>query len=411
MYCKKTWKAGMLLLAGMCVLCSLPVQAAPPKPSPQAAAVDPEVMIGQKAAQEVMKEEKVVTSGPEWERVNRIGETIAQAANQYAIPASFGSSVHKIFQFHFYVVQNNDVNAFSLPGGFVFVNTGLLKFVHSDDELAAVLGHEIGHVEHHHVITLMRQQNKLQSILTPLQLAALALVLTHSGGSYTSGKQGSDLAGAGMNLMEASQLYSIARINGYRVHAEEDADHTGIMLLTHTQYDPAAMYTFMLRLSTYEREHGDQMLGIYRDHPPTPQRIAAAKALLNQLHIPIYFSVADPAWRAVVKPVQVNGQTLQQISVKGVDMGTVTAQDGQTAQQHAELIGRRINWLLDRGLAAFEIRANTATGSVVARGLSIFTQADAAACHTTLQALASQLSMAVVQVNEIKQMELAAAEN
>ncbi len=362
----------------------------------QTAKTDPEVALGAKAAKEVMSEEKVLTSGPEWERVNRIGQIIAAAANKYPVPAMFGSSAHVLLHFHFYVVDNPDVNAFSLPGGFVFVNTGLLKFVHSDDELAAVLAHETGHVEHHHVITLMKQQAKIQNVMTPIQLAALAMMLSNN--KY-------DTAGAGLATLQASQLYSIARINGYSVHAEEDADHTAMMLLIHTQFSPVALYTFMVRLNTYEKTHGMENLGIYRDHPPTPQRIAAAKEVLKQLNIPIRVSTVDPTWLPVVTSIKQDGVDLAQIAVKSVLLCTIAPQDGQTAVQRADVIAKRLDQLLDDNVPAFEVQVDPQTQTVNVHGVPILTSADAAAQHLTLSALSTNLGYAIVQVNEHKQLE------
>ena len=357
---------------------------------------DPEVIIGEKAAAQEAKQAKVLTSGPLWERVNRIGQVIAAAADKYPIPAMFGSSVLKQFHYTFHVVDNPDVNAFSLPGGFIYVNTGLLNFVHSDDELAAVLAHEIGHADHHHVITLMREQQKAQSILTPIQIAALAMILSHGN---------NDMPAAGFEVLQGSELYGIARINGYSVRAEEDADHTGMMLLTHTSFNPVAMYTFMVRLAAYERAHGDTNLGIYRDHPPTPQRIRAALAVIQQLNLPIRISQVDPTWQAQVKALTVNGQNVAQISIKDIVVCNMVAEGGQSAVQRATTTAKNLDYLVDRDLAPYEVRADTESGKVLARGITIADKADADAANLTIKGLSSEIGAAIVQVDQRRQME------
>ena len=357
---------------------------------------DPEVIIGEKAAAEEAKQAKVITSGPLWERVNRIGQVIAAAADKYPIPAMFGSSVLKPFHYTFNVVENPDVNAFSLPGGFIYVNTGLLKFVHSDDELAAVLAHEIGHADHHHVITLMREQKKAQAILTPIQIAALAMILSRGN---------NDLPRTGFEVLQGSELYGIARINGYSVKAEEDADHTGMMLLTHTPFNPVAMYTFMVRLATYERDHGDTNLGIYRDHPPTPQRIRAALAVIKQLDLPIRISQVDPTWQAQVKPISLDGKPAVQISIKDIVICDMVAEGGQTAEQRGTTTAKNLNYLVDRDLAPYEVRADTEAGKVLARGITIADKADADAANLTIKGLANEIGAAIVQVDQRRQME------
>ncbi len=384
-------------------VCSIPASGAPPAPNAATEVApgyslknDPEVIIGEKAAAEEAKQAKVITSGPLWERVNKIGQVIAAAADKYPIPALFGSSLLKPFHYTFHVVENPDVNAFSLPGGFIYVNTGLLKFVHSDDELAAVLAHEIGHADHHHVITLMREQKKAQAILTPIQIAALAMILSRGN---------NDLPSAGFEVLQGSELYNIARINGYSVKAEEDADHTGMMLLTHTPYNPVAMYTFMVRLAAYERDHGDTNLGIYRDHPPTPQRIRAALAVIKQLDLPIRISQVDPTWQAQVKPITLNGQSAAQISIKEIVICDMVSAGGQTAAQRAETTAKNLDYLVDRDLAPYEVRADTEAGKVLARGITLADKADADAANLTIKGLANEIGAAIVQVDQRRQME------
>ena len=225
------------------------------------------------------------------ERVNRIGSEIAAIANVTRIPALYGTTNLKSFHYTFKVVDDKDVNAYSLPGGFIYVNKGLLNYIHSDDELAGVLGHEITHVMHHHILKLIHEQNKLQNVLNPVQLAAIAMIFAGRGNAGQ----------AGVGLLEGSQLYQVARINGYSVIAEQDADHGSILLLQHTHYNPVGLYSFMVRLASYERNHGFAGdMGILRDHPPGPERVEAAKKLLADLNIPVHVSEVDPPgarWR------------------------------------------------------------------------------------------------------------------
>src|SRR5262249_439382 len=115
------------------------------KPPPE----DPEVKVGRDSAAETEKEVKFITEPAIVERVNRIGQEIAAIANSTEIPATWGDPKVKKFNYSFRVVDDKDVNAFSLPGGFIYVNKGLLDYVHSDDELAGVLAHEVAHAAHH----------------------------------------------------------------------------------------------------------------------------------------------------------------------------------------------------------------------------------------------------------------------
>jgi Zn-dependent protease with chaperone function len=356
---------------------------------------DPEVKLGKEAAQQDMKQLKLITSGPEYERLQKIGQELANVADRYPIPALWGYPNFKPFKFSFYLVDNKDVNAYSYPGGFVFVDKGLMDFVHSDDELAAVLAHEMGHVMHHHILKLLHEQGKLQNILTPLQLAAIGMIIAgHFGDNST--------AGAGFFLANGSQLYQVARMNGYSVHAEEDADHYSILLLTHTHFDPAAMYTFMSRLANTETP---QELGILRDHPPTPQRVEAAKHLLESLHIPLSITTADPAWRANVTDIKKGNDDLAQISVKGIVVCSVVGLDGESAHDRAVALATKLDQLLDSGLQAYEIHYAPNGEGIMLRNTLFLTQADAQAQGTSLEQLKQSLGNAIIQIIQMRQIE------
>jgi predicted Zn-dependent protease len=373
----------------------------PPAAQAQPAAVtkpaqeDPEIKLGRQAAEENDKHIKLVTDSAILERVNRIGQEIAAVANKMPIPAGFGDAKLKQFNYTFKVVDDKDVNAYSLPGGFIYVNKGLLDYVHSDDELAGVLAHEIGHAAHHHVMKLIHEQKKLESVLNPLQIAALAALIYGKG-------QG---AQAGSSVMYGSQLYATAKVNGYSVEAEKDADHTGLLLLTHTHYNPVGLYTFQIRLAAYERSkiHGE--LGILRDHPPGPERVAAAKQLLEDLNIPIYISEVDPAWRATVSTEKIGTVEFADVKLANVVICRVIGDEGLTAQQRADRIAKKLTSLFDRQLQPFEIRVNKDQTRVLARGVSILGEMDAAAQSKSIEVLAHEMADAVTIVNQKQQLD------
>ena len=210
---------------------------------------DNEVKIGRENAEENDKHVKLVTDAAIVERVNRIGQELAAVANRYPIPAQWGSSQLKQFHYTFRVVDDKDVNAYSLPGGYIYVNKGLVDYVHSDDELAGVLAHEITHASHHHMVKLIHEQSKIQNIMLPALVAAVAL--SHGG-----------VGNAGPLIMGA-QLYTTAKLNTYGVEAEKDANHGGLLLMTQTKYNPGGLYSFMVRLAAEERRTGPGELGIF----------------------------------------------------------------------------------------------------------------------------------------------------
>ena len=355
---------------------------------------DGEVKLGRENAEANDRQVKLVTDAAVVERVDRIGQELAAVANRFAIPALWGSSQLKPFHYTFKVVDDKDVNAYSLPGGFVYVNKGLLDAVRSDDELAGVLAHEIGHDAHHHMVKLIHENNKLNKFLTPLTLLALGAMIGAGGQTALDAS----------NLIYASQLYSIARINSYGVDAEKDADHTGLLLMTHTRYNPVGLYSFMIRLAALERGQGNIDLGIYRTHPPAEERVTAAKNLLNELKIPIYLSQVDPTLQlqvsAVVPDKNGFGAGLEEIKMRDVLVCRVAASESQTAVVRARQIAQRMNALLDAQLQPFDIRANRQQTAVMARGQIILNETDALAQKTTVQELAHSLSEAVARIRQ-----------
>src|SRR5437016_3439628 len=187
-----------------------PVSALAQKPD-KPPAEDSEVKLGRENAKANDEQPgiKFITDAALLDRVNKIGQEIAAVANVEKFPALWGSADVKKFNYTFKIVDDKDVNAYSLPGGFIYVNKGTLDYVHSDDELAGVLAHEIAHAAHHHMMKLIKEQNKMQPFLPLILLAAILA----KGQSANLGA-----------LAMAGQLYMVAKLNSYGVEAEKDAD-------------------------------------------------------------------------------------------------------------------------------------------------------------------------------------------
>jgi len=147
------------------------------------------------------------------------------------------------------IIDTNDINAFSLPGGFVYANFGLLNFVDSDDELAGVMGHEIGHVERRHSITMDAKAQALNIIIGILSLASPFV--------WRFG-----------NLIGGLALYKVSRID------ELQADQYGLQLMSRAGYDPNAMVSFMDRLGKEFGNSGGGINKYFEDHPDPVARVA-----------------------------------------------------------------------------------------------------------------------------------------
>ncbi|MBC5806556.1 MAG: M48 family metalloprotease [Candidatus Eremiobacteraeota bacterium] len=172
--------------------------------------------------------------------VNRVGASLTPRVARTDIPYTFT------------VLDSEEVNAFSLPGGFIFIDAGLLNFVRSDDELAAVLGHEIGHVERRHVVTLNQKAKALEIVLDVAGLLAPGV-----------GRFG--------NIAGNLALYKQARVD------ELQADQYGLLLIARAGYDPDGMVTFLDRLSAVSPHHRRLLGRYFETHPALGDRVAHVK--------------------------------------------------------------------------------------------------------------------------------------
>ncbi len=392
---------GLFLLTGMlvCPILQVAVQATPPvvkaddKKQPPVLTEDNEVRIGRENAEENDKHVTLVTDAKLAERVNRVGQEIAGVANTIPIPAKWGSSQLKKFNYTFKIVDDKDVNAYSLPGGFIYINKGLIEYVRSDDELAGVMAHEVSHALHHHMVKLQHEQSKLTNFLIPA--VAAILIATKA--------QANDIG----NVVNGAYLYMTAKTNTYGVEAEKDADHSAILLLTHTHYNPAGLYSFMLRLAADERNRTYGDLGIFRTHPPGNERAASAKELLTELHLPIHLSDVDPTLLVSISMFKGIGSKPDVAELKwhGVTLCRIYPADDQTAEQRAQKVVKGFNALIDTSLQPYEVHASRDQTKVLARSVVMLTEADATAQNKTIAALAKEVADAVMQVIQRRQLD------
>ncbi len=333
---------------------------------------DPEVKLGREGSAENDKTVKLITDPVIVDRVNRIGQELAAVANELDVPALWGDGKRKKFAYSFKVVDDKDVNAYSLPGGFIYVNRGLLDFVHSDDELAGVLAHEVAHASHHHMIKLLREQNKIQQAFIP---ALLAAVLAKGSGN--------DIG----NLLVAGQLFAVAKINSYGVEAEKDADNAGLIYLTKTKYNPVGLLTFMERLARQERLKPQIELGIYRTHPPSPERALAMTSKLKDLDVVINRSDVDPTLRASFEVVTLGGVAVAEVKMRKLLIARLAGADTATAAARGRELADKLDRLFDGGLQMYELRMSGDKSRIIARGatLVVYSDADAKPQNVSLE--------------------------
>jgi predicted Zn-dependent protease len=257
------------------------------------------------------------------------------------------------------VVESKDVNAFTLPNGKIYIFRGLLDTVASDDEIAGVIAHEIGHNTRMHALRGQKQAKKLSWA----NLAAFAMIL--AGGEN------------GANIAQFSQYALIGVLNGHGVGYEKEADEDGIQTMIAAGYNPSALVTFMRRLQQKEERTSEMKLGIFQTHPPSEER---AEAMLGQLQKKgVKFTPRDVAGAKIVEVKQNSDRLALQIG----DLTLLKlAKNGPDAPKRAQNIAAKINEMLRADLQMHEISV-TPDGRLLARGQFI------AAANTFDQKLSS----------------------
>lgn len=173
--------------------------------------------------------------------------------------------------FTFFVVRDDAINAFALPGGFVGINAGLITTTTSESELAAVLAHEISHVTQQHLVRAVEAEQKYAPLMVLAMVGAI-VAASHTGAGSTSNADIGAIATA-QGIMQQMQ------INFTRAD-ESEADRIGIQTLARANFDPDAMAGFFERMQRALRPGFDEndVPALLMDHPVTLQRISEAKA-------------------------------------------------------------------------------------------------------------------------------------
>ncbi len=212
-----------------------------------------EYYIGRAVAARVLGTNRLVQDPQLTTYVNEVGETVARKSPR---PTTFKG-------YHFAVLDTGEPNAFACPGGIIFVTRGLVQMCGNEDELAAVLAHEVGHVANKDGINSISQARWTQ-VLTTL-------------GTETA-KQYAGAGGQIITLFEGSidDVFKTIVVNGYSRSAEEAADAQAIATLRKAGYDPGALTALLTKM---QAKQGAGASGIFKTHPPTSERLAKVKAL------------------------------------------------------------------------------------------------------------------------------------
>jgi beta-barrel assembly-enhancing protease len=172
-------------------------------------------------------------------------------------------------RFHFFVLKDQNINAFAMPGGHIGINAGLILASRTESELAGVIAHEISHVTQHHIARSVEKANQMN---LPLTAAVIAAILLGASGNPQAAN-----AAIAASIGGSSQM----QLDFSRAH-EKEADFIGIKLLARAGYDPQAMGNFFARMQEETRYYGAGVPEFLRTHPVTTSRIAEAEDRARQ---------------------------------------------------------------------------------------------------------------------------------
>ncbi|MEY3747716.1 MAG: hypothetical protein RL194_1175 [Pseudomonadota bacterium] len=171
--------------------------------------------------------------------------------------------------FNFFVVQDNTINAFAMPGGVIGVHTGLILAANNESELAGVLGHEIGHVVQRHLARMMAQQK--QDYLLNLATMGLALLAARSNPQLGSGAMAAASAGAVQKQLD------------YTREHEREADRVGLQILDSAGFDTRGMPEFFNTMMKSSRFVDGSAPSFLRTHPLTTERITDVRNRVDSM--------------------------------------------------------------------------------------------------------------------------------
>ncbi len=208
-----------------------------------------EIAVGRQLATEVEQQAKLVDDEQITEYVNRVGQNIVLHSDA-KVP------------FTIKVIDSDEVNAFALPGGFFYVNKGLILAADNESELAGVMAHEIAHVCARHA---MENQGKA----TAMNYGMLAGIIFGGGIVSTVLQNGGGILGA-LGMLKFSRS------------AEEEADRLGTQYLYASGYDPTGMATMFEKLASQNKKKSSSMAKLFSTHPPSLERRDASLALVSR---------------------------------------------------------------------------------------------------------------------------------
>ena len=269
--------------------------------------LEKEVSMGKGADQQIVQQFGIYQDKPLQLYVNQVGQKLVSNLSD------------KIFRRYFFkLVDSSEINAFALPGGYVYVTRGLLAMLNSEAEIAGVLGHEIAHITLHHGAKLM--------------LRSIGAQILSIGAAAANPKN------AGQWLMVSSAMFQ--QINmGYGREAELESDAQGMLTSTESGYHPVGIVNFLKNLRRQEIMTGQSYHSFQTSHPDTKDRVIkagmmAASVKRGRSDLVISREVYLSKIKGMVYGGKLRGKTKKNHTPQYIDVYQV--QEGDTFQSIAE---------------------------------------------------------------------------
>lgn len=261
--------SGALALSLVSILSGCAINPVSGLPQPVVTTEAGEIRQGKEAAKEVEKQIGLLQDEKLAAYVDEIGQRLARKSQRSEL------------EFHFAIVEMKEPNAFALPGGYVYVSRGLLTLVNSEDELATVIGHEVGHVAARHSVA----RQAANAPLVPIRVAAAI------GGAATS----IVAPGLGRAIAGSGQLPGALALAKFSRGQESEADQLGQDYAAAASWQPKALASFMDTLARETKLEGrdPNRMSFFQSHPTSPSRAKEGLEYAKELKVsPDYQPVA-----------------------------------------------------------------------------------------------------------------------
>ena len=337
--------------------CVCPIAAyAAASPTPTDKTIKRELKMGEKTAKEIENQmPRVLDPG--------------QEAHLMTIAGRLIPFLQRNLHYEVRIIDMKNPNAFSLPGGITYMTTGMLKFLKSDAEIAAILAHEFVHADRAHVIVQTARNNRLNIITLAGIIAATQ--------------------GGGAPAMLMSSMLQTAIMNTYSIDLEKEADARGIDVLNKAGYNPAAMLTTMERLKIESLKKNSVDPGIYQTHPDDQERVDAAIKYMKDKGIEIQRK--DVVHSLKVSTTEASGDV--RLTVDGYTL--LSLRKNQKSDEIMSELSGRLDSVLELELAPFDIQVSnvgTSDKALMIRGKTILKESELIEGMPTLAELRNRIN-------------------